>query len=159
MNSLRCEHESNVSRAARTGFWPNGLRQHLDACTACGETCAVTAALLGDSARIDSANRPDGSHAWLEARRRARQHLRRRALFWFRALRTLTLIYFPAIVLWSLSRHAEPAAAHWRLSLHADFTSFLSGAVVPFAGTGALLALLCITMGSCYLLREARTPS
>jgi hypothetical protein len=29
---------------------------------------------------------------------------------------------------------------------------------VPFAVTGALLAALCITMGSWYLLREARTP-
>ena len=159
MNSLRCEHESGVSRAARTGFWRDGLRQHLDTCTACAETCAVTEALLRDSARIDSANRrPDASHAWLEARRRARLHLRHRALFWFRSLRTLTLIYFPAVLLWSLSHHADPAAAHWKLSLHADFASLLSGAVVPFAVTGALLALLCITMGSWYLLREARTP-
>jgi hypothetical protein len=45
-----------------------------------------------------------------------------------------------------------------KLSLQADFASLLSGAVVPFAVTGALLALLCITMGSWCLLREARTP-
>ena len=159
MNSLRCEHQSAVSRAARTGFWPDGLRQHLDTCTACAEACAVTDALLQDSARINSANRcPDASHAWLEARRRARLHLRRRALFWFRALRTLTLIYCPAVLVWSLFHNAEPAAAYWKLSLYADFASFFSGAVIPFAVTGALLALLCITMGSWYLLREARTP-
>ena len=159
MRSIRCEHESVVSRAARSGFWPGGLRQHLDTCTACVETCAVTEALLRDSARSESANRcPDASHAWLEARRRARLHLHRRALFWFRALRTLTLIYFPAVLVWSLSHHAEPAAANWKLSLQADFASLLSGAVVPFAVTVALLALLCITMGSWYLLREARTP-
>lgn len=158
MNSLRCEHESDVSRAARTGFWSNGLRQHLDTCTACAETRAVTEALLRDSARIDSANRrPDASQAWLEVRRRARLHLRRRALFWFRALRNLTLIYFPAVLVWSLFHHAEPAAAHWKLSLRADFASILSGAVVPFAVAGALLALFCITMGFWYLLREART--
>ena len=159
MNSLRCEHESDVSRAARTGFWFGGLREHLDTCTACAETCAVTEALLRDSAVIDSAHRrPDASQFWLEARRRARLHLRRRALFWFRALRVLTLIYLPAMLGWALFRHAEPAAAYWKLSFHADFASLLSGAVVPFAVTGALLALLCITMGSWYLLREARTP-
>lgn len=159
MNSLRCEHESDVSRAARTGFWPNGLRQHLDTCTACAETCAVTDALLQDSAQIDAANRPpDASRAWLEARRRARLHLHRRALFWFRALRTLTLVYFPAVLVWSLTHPAVPAAAHWKLSLHADFAALLSGAVVPFAVIGVLLALLCISMGSWYILREARTP-
>ncbi len=159
MNSLRCEHESDVSRAARTGFWRNGLHAHLDICTACAETCAVTEALLQDSARIDSVHPGlDASGAWLEARRRARLHLRRRAMFWFRALRALTLIYFPAVVVWSLVHHGEPAAAHWKLSLHTDFASLLSVAVVPFALTGALLAMLCITMGSWYLLREARTP-
>jgi hypothetical protein len=58
----------------------------------------------------------------------------------------------------NLSHHAEPAPAHWKLPLHADFASLLSGAVVLFAVTGALLALLCITMGSWHLLHEARTP-
>jgi hypothetical protein len=158
MNSLHCEHESGVSRAARTGFWPGGLRQHVETCTACAQTCTVTEALLRDSAGIDSADRcPDALYAWQEARRRTRLHLRRRALFWFRALRTLTVLYFPAVVLWSLFHHAEPAAAHWRFSLHADFAPLLSGAVAVVAVTGVMLALLCITMGSWYLLREART--
>ena len=108
---------------------------------------------------MDSANRrPEASHAWLEVRRRARLHLRRRALFWFRALRSLTLIYIPALLLWSLTHHTRPAVAHWQLSLHADFAPLLSDAVVPFALTGVLLALVCISMGSWYLLREARTP-
>jgi hypothetical protein len=159
MNSLRCEHEPAVSRAVRTGFWPDGLRQHLSTCTACAQACTVTEALLLDSARQDGAHRrPDAPHAWLEARRRARLHLRRRALFWFRALRTLTLIYFPAVLLWSLSHRTEPAAIPWKLSLRAGFASVLSVAAVPFAVTGALLASLCIAMGSWYLLREARTP-
>jgi hypothetical protein len=159
MNSSRCEHEPVVSRAARTGFWPNGLSQHLNTCTACGEACVVTEALLRHSPRIDNGNlRPDASHAWQEARRRARLHLRRRALFWFRTLRILTLIYFPAVLLWSFAHHADPVAAPWKLSLHAGFASLLSAAAVPFAVTGVLLALLCITMGSWYLLREARSP-
>jgi hypothetical protein len=159
MNSLRCEHEPVVSRAVRTGFWPDGLRQHLSTCTACAQARTVTAALLLDFARQDGAHRRSGtSHAWLEARRRARLHLRRRALFWFRALRTLTLVYFPAVLLWSLPHHIEPAAAPWKLSLHAGFASILSVAAVPFAISGALLASLCIAMGSWCLLREARTP-
>jgi hypothetical protein len=158
MNSFRCEHESDVSRAARTGFWPDSLGRHLETCIACAETSAVTGALLRE-ARSDIADRrPDAYHSWLEARRRARLHLRSRALFWFRALRNLTLIYFPAVLVWSLSHHAEPVGAHWKLSLHADFASLLSGFVAPFAVTGALLVLLCLTMGSWYFLREARTP-
>jgi hypothetical protein len=159
VKSLRCEHEFSASRAARTGFWPVGLRQHLETCTDCAETCAVTEALLRDSDRIQGVSRPpDATSVWQEARRRARLHLRSRALFWFRALRTLTLIYFPAAVVWSLFHHAEPSSVHWKLAVHADFASLLSGAVALFAVTGALLALLCITMGSWYLLREARVP-
>jgi hypothetical protein len=34
----------------------------------------------------------------------------------------------------------------------------LTGPAETFALSGALLAALCITMGSWYLLREARTP-
>jgi hypothetical protein len=60
-------------------------------------------------------------------------------------------------VVWSLSHHAEPAGAHWKLPLHTDFASLLSGAIVPLAATGALLALLCIITGSWYRPREART--
>ena len=159
MSSLRCEHEFDVSRAARTGFWRGGLREHLDTCSACAEAFAVTEALLWASAGVETAKGgPHASQVWLEARRRARLHLRRRAQFWFRALRTLTLVYLPAVLLWSVSHHAKPAAIYWELSLQADFAALLSAAIVPFAVTGALLALLCITMGSWYLLREARTP-
>jgi hypothetical protein len=51
-----------------------------------------------------------------------------------------------------------PCGVVWKLPLHTDFASLLSGAVVPLAVTGALLALLCITTGSWYRPREARTP-
>jgi hypothetical protein len=159
MNALRCEHESDVARAVRTGFWPGALHQHAETCSVCSETCAVTEALLIESARIDTTNRPpDATQAWLEARRRARLHLRRRAVFWFRALRTLTLIYIPALLAWALSHRALPASAGWKPSLHADFASLFSGPAETFALAGALLAALCIIMGSWYLLREARAP-
>ncbi len=159
MNSLRCEHESDVARAVRTGFWPEALRQHADSCATCSEAAAVTEALLEESARIRTeSGPPDAGQAWLEARRRARLHLRRRAAFWFRALRALTLIYVPAMLLWSLTHRAMPATAGWKPSLHADFAVLLAGPAEKFAISGALLALLCITMGSWYLLREARTP-
>jgi hypothetical protein len=95
---------------------------------------------------------------WLEARRRARLHLRDRAAFWFRALRALTCVYVPALLVWSLSHRALPASVNWRPSFQADFSSLLSRSAETFAVTGALLAALCIAMGSWYLLREARTP-
>jgi predicted anti-sigma-YlaC factor YlaD len=159
MKSVHCEHESEVSRAARTGFWPAALQEHIQSCPACAGTSAITAALLEESARIDTENRPpDAAQAWFEARRRVRLHLRHRALFWFRALRTLTLIYVPAVLVWTLSQHANPAREAWKPSFRADFSSLLTGPAVTVALTGALMAAVCIFMGSWYLLREARTP-
>ena len=159
MTPLRCEHESDVSRAARTGFWPAALEHHAESCPVCFETRAVTVALLEASSRMNAANRsPDAAHVWREARRRARLHLRSRAAFWFRALRALTCVYVPALLIWSFSHRALPAPVSWKPSFHADFASLLTGSAETFAVSGALLAALCIAMGSWYLLREARTP-
>lgn len=159
MKPLHCEHESDVSRAARTGFWPAALRHHAETCPACLETCVVTQALVEESTRVNSLfPPPSASQSWLEARRRARLHLHRRAAFWFRALRALTCVYLPALLVWALSHRAMPTSEHWKPSLHADFAPLLTGPAETVAVTGALLAILCITMGSWYLLREARAP-
>jgi hypothetical protein len=159
MKPLHCEHAADVARAARTGFWPEALEHHVETCSACVETRTVTEALLEDSARARSLSRsPEAAHVWLEARRRARLHLRHRAMFWFRALRALTCIYLPALLLWVLSHRAEAGPPVWTPSLHADFGALLTGPAEIFAISGALLAALCITMGSWYLVREARTP-
>jgi hypothetical protein len=160
MNKLHCAHESEVSRAVRSGFWPAALADHAETCPVCSETRIVAAALVEESARIHAVSRPpDAAATWLEARRRARMHLRRRALFWFRALRTLALVYIPALLIGSVTRasHHAPATAPWKPSLDFDFSSLLTGPAEKFAITGALLAVLCISMGSWYLLREART--
>jgi len=155
---LHCEHESAVARAARTGFWPSALADHARTCPACSETCAVAAALLEESAAIRAANRPpDAESVWIETRRRARMHLRRRALFWFRALRTLAIVYIPVLLAWSMSRSRPTAAESVSSQISFDFSALLSGPAEKFALAGALLAALCITMGSWYLLREART--
>jgi hypothetical protein len=167
MKSLHCEHESDVARAARTGFWPDALQQHAETCSSCAQTRTVAAALLEESASIRAINRPpDAAHTWIEARRRMRLHLRHRALFWFRALRARAVINVPALLLWSFAHRSAPGRGilhealpeTWRPSLHADFASLLTGPAEMFAVTGALLAALCITMGFWYLLREARTP-
>lgn len=154
----KCEHESEVSRAARTGFWTDALQLHAETCSACSETRAVTLALIGESVRLRTENRPpDAAHTWIEARRRVRLHLRHRALFWFRALRMLTLIYVPTLLVWTFSHRAVPVHEAWKPTFRADFASMLTGPAETFALSGALLAALCITMGSWYLLREART--
>jgi hypothetical protein len=157
MSARRCERESEVARAARTGFWSGDLRQHADACPACAETLAVAAAFAEDSALIRSTPPPAGTQVWLEARRRARLHLRHRALFWFRALRIVALVYLPAVLLWMFSHRTSAAVQPWKPSFRADFTSVLTGPAEIFALSGALLAAVCIFMGTWYLLREART--
>lgn len=158
MTQLRCPYESDVCRAVRTGFWNTGLREHADACPGCSEVCAVTQALIEESAHArTTSSPPDAAYMWMEARRRARLHLRHRAILWFRALRALTVIYVVGSFAWLLSRAAAaPASGLWKPSFHADFASLLTGPAEAVAGGGALLAALCIFMGSWYLLREAR---
>ncbi|HUB18124.1 MAG TPA: hypothetical protein VL990_05780 [Acidobacteriaceae bacterium] len=159
MKTRPCEREPEVSRAARTGYWSGDLRQHAESCPACAVTFAVTAALLEDSSRMRAAGPPPAAaQVWLEARRRARLHLRHRALFWFRALRLVTLLYLPAILIWTFGHRVSVIHEAWKPSFHADFSSLLTGPAEIFALSGALLAALCIFMGSWYLLREARTP-
>ena len=159
MKPLLCEFASEVARAVRTGFWPSALQDHARTCRACTETRAVTEALLQESSRIRAFSPlPEASRVWFEARRRARRHLRHRALFWFRALRILTVLYVPAIFLWAVSHHAAPVREVWKPSFRADFSGLLTGPAEMFALSGVLLAALCIFMGSWYLVREARTP-
>jgi len=161
MKPRRCDFESDVSRAVRTGFWPAALAEHAEACLACRETRTVAEALLQESTRIAAESRPpDPAQLWLEARHRARLHLRRRALFWFRALRALTFVYLPAILIWSLTQRAHssaPVQEAWRPHI-LGLASFLARPAETFALTGVLLAAICIGMGSWYLIREARTP-
>ncbi len=159
MKSPYCEHASEVSRAARSGFWPDALLQHVETCSACAQARTLTTAFLEDSARIQAISpAPDASRVWLEARRRARLHLRHRAFFWFRALRIVTLVYVPAMLLWAFSHRVSGVREVWKPTFRADFSSLLTGPAETFAISGALLAALCITMGFWYLLREARTP-
>lgn len=154
-----CEHASEVARAARTGFWPDALLGHTEICPACAQTRTLTTALLGDSARLQSLRPPPAASAvWAEARRRARLHLRHRALFWFRALRAIALIYLPAMLIWAFSHRAAPVREAWNPSFRADFSALLTGPAEIVTVAGALLAAVCITMGTWYLLREARMP-
>lgn len=163
MKRLTCDRESEVARAARTGFWPDGLRQHAEGCPACADTLVVTAALLEDLAhtRSDSAHKRadqplEAAFAWLDARRRVRLRLRQRAMFWFRALRLIALLYLPVLVVWSITPHASAIHEAWKPSFRADFASLLTGPAEIFTLSGALLAALCVFLGSWYLLRETR---
>jgi hypothetical protein len=160
MKPRNCELAQEVSRAVRTGCWPASLEDHTQACAACAETRAVTEALLRDAARMRAASpSPNAGQVWFEARRRARIHLRHRALFWFRALRTLCIVYVPAMLFWAFAHRALPVREVWHPSFRADFSGLLlTGPAEIFALSGVLLAALCIFMGSWYLVREARTP-
>ncbi len=158
MTQLRCEYESAVARAVRSGFWSAGLEHHAESCSVCSEARVISQALFEESARLRASSPPDAARVWLEARRRARLHLRHRAELWFRALRTFTGIYAVAAVAWLFSHRTLPASSHWSPSAHADLASLLTGPAEIFAVTGALVAALCISMGFWYLLREARQP-
>ena len=81
-----------------------------------------------------------------------------RAFFWFRVLRILAVIYVPTMLFWVVAHQQTVIQQGWKPSFRADFSSLLTGPAETFAISGALLAALCITMGSWYLVREARTP-
>jgi predicted anti-sigma-YlaC factor YlaD len=162
MKARGCERELETARAARTGFWTDDLRQHAESCRACAETVAVAGALLEDSAQARAAAPPEAARVWVEARRRARLHLRHRALFWFRALRVVALVYLPAVLGWTLSHQTAVVHEAWKPALEpsfrAEFGALFTGPAEMVALSGVLLAAVCIFMGSWYLLREARTP-
>jgi len=160
MKPRSCEFAPDVARAVRTACWPAALEEHTQTCPVCAETRAVTQALLTDASQMRAASpSPDAGQVWFEARRRARLYLRHRALFWFRALRILTIVYIPAILLWAVAHPDARVREVWRPSFRADFSGLLlTGPAEVFALSGVLLAALCIFMGSWYLVREARTP-
>ena len=160
MKPRSCQHAADVARAVRTACWPAALEEHVRSCPVCAETRTVTQALLADASQMRAISpSPDAGQVWVEARRRARLHLRHRALFWFRALRILTIVYIPAILLWAVSHPSALVRDVWKPSFRADFSGLLlTGPAEILAVSGVLLAALCIFMGSWYLLREARTP-
>ncbi len=159
MSRLRCEHENDVSRAVRSGFWSAGLEEHAESCATCSEVRAVSEALLGESEHMGLVARvPEAEFVWIEARRRARLHLRHRAELWFRALRALTGVYAVASFAWLLSHSHGSESGAWRPSFHIDFASLVTGPAESFAAVGLVLAAVCISMGCWYLLREARQP-
>jgi len=159
MTRLRCAHETDIARAARTRFWSEALKGHAENCTICSEVRAVTEALTGDRARMGaSAQPPDAGLVWMEARRRARLSLRHRAELCFRALRALTGVYAVASCAWLLLHYTGSTSGLWKPSFHADFASLLTGPAEGLAAAGVVLAAICVSMGWWYLLREARQP-
>ena len=159
MKPRHCDHAPEIARAVRTGFWPEALEQHAASCAACTQTRAVAEAFLQESSRANAVSPPpDAAQVWMQARRRARLHLRHRALFWFRALRILAVIYVPAMLLWAGAHHESEIRLGWKPTFRADFGAVLTGPAELVTLSGVLLAALCIFMGSWYLVREARTP-
>lgn len=64
-----CEFEARVALAARTDSWPDGLRQHVRGCPACGEALRAAAFLGRVASEIErAAALPEPTRIWLKAR-------------------------------------------------------------------------------------------
>jgi hypothetical protein len=81
MNRITCQHEKNISDAARTGCWDDSTRAHVKQCAHCREIAEI-AEWMGNIAGTDAqeAVLPDPEQVFLNAQIAAMQRAREKAL-------------------------------------------------------------------------------
>ena len=140
-----CSREKAVWRAVATGVWEPELRNHAEACMACGEVALITGAL----AKLDPATAPlpDAKQIWWRARWLRTQEAERAArpvlLFQRFALAGLILgaVLTPVLFWTALPQWLPVPRGQWSLFGLALPGLVIVSAVIALAGLGALLLL------------------
>lgn len=90
MNDHFCPFEAQTAEAARTGHWPDELRDHVAGCAACEQTRVVAAFMNRIATAVESRETaPDPTLIWLKAepsRRNEHERNERRTWIWSGAL-------------------------------------------------------------------------
>jgi hypothetical protein len=141
----RCERESSVVAATRSGESTLELDNHLATCASCAETKYVTRSLLRHAAMTrDQSQPPAAKRTWRKMQERRQQFARRRAARGLTVMWVLATVYFVAF----LARYL-PALWHARsANLEVTLGFFENG--MPLAGLATSVGS--IALGSCYLL-------
>jgi hypothetical protein len=146
MSQNRCECEREVVQALRAGIWSAELEGHVAACVACEETRRVAGSLLqyASGLRVES---PAGSAdaIWRRALAERQAMAVKRATRPLIFMRGLSVGSVVAFALWMLRAFSR---LDYRVSIHG-----WAGAGVE---TGMGIAVVCISVGAVYMIREDR---
>jgi hypothetical protein len=146
MNRSRCERETEVVGAMRSGAVSAELDLHMEGCTACAKTRKVTALMLLHAAAIQAQNPqpPMASRVWRRAQAQQQADALKRATLALALMRSLGAVYLVVLIVWSLR-------ALWRsqgVAMMPAWSSLASGTV--FLGAG--VAVVLIALGAWWLL-------
>lgn len=131
-----CEHEQEVARAVRTGFWSPELREHAERCEACTDSMLVANWLM-EAEQHAEVTVPEAGLVWWKAERRMQRERVERALR-------------PVLIAERVSAAAVLAAlavgAAWLAAASPSLTTALAGG----------LAVLAISAGSALYVAHSR---
>lgn len=151
MNREKCECESAVIVATRSGACPPELARHIAVCEICAETQRI-AALFQNAAKASAQlPPPSASVAWQRVQAQRQQLALARATRCMTWMCILAAVYAVVLAAWYL-----PQLWHMQPALSIDLGT-LSGGII-FAGV--LTAGIAVVLGSCCLvLLGSRTTS
>ena len=149
MTNNRCERESSVIAATRSGESTVELDSHVATCTTCAETRYLTRSLLLHAATIGARSQPPaGDRVWRKMEERKQKFAQTRATRGLTAMWVLATVYFVAL----LARYL-PALWHAQsANLEVTFRFLENG--VPLLCI--VISVVSVALGSCYLLVSGR---
>lgn len=152
-----CAREPEIVDGLRSGDLSGEQRSHIANCPTCSEIEMVVSFLGRQADALNAFVIPDGALVWRRAHRRFEEQAVERATRPIRWVRWAGYVLGLAAVVWLLFGNAE------RLSWATAFLSFSIQVAHRQSelATGALVAglsgtLLCLVLGSCYLIWEDR---
>jgi hypothetical protein len=151
MNRDRCECERNVADALRTGIWTAELQEHVTGCVACRETQRVAGSLLRYTSGLQVASAAgDADAIWRRAQAERQAMALKRAMRPLIFMRGLSIGCVAALMLWLLRGFS-------RTNLYFGYDAWMHGwaaAGIETAAAGVGIAMVCISLGAFYMLRE-----
>lgn len=141
MNGTSCSHETAATNAARTGCWDASTIEHVQTCSYCREIVQSIEWMAKAAGTEEQHFIPDAEKVWLNARMRAIQEARERAL------RPVLIMEFAVRVAWMLSLAAGLVWTWFKIqsaALHALGGAFTmpQAIIASIAAFGACLATL-----------------
>ena len=149
MTDERCEWESSVVAATRSGESTLELDNHLATCASCAETKYVTRSLLRHAAITSAQGQPPApQQIWRQMQERRQQFARRRATRGLAVMWALATVYFIVLLACYLPAlwHAQSA------NLEVSFRFLENGTALA----GIAISVISVALGSCYLLISGR---
>ncbi len=156
MNAQFCEKEQTVVATKHAGALNPELLNHASSCPVCSEVLLVMEALQDEGTSLDhELYIPDAALIWCKAQARAREQAMARATLPIRIAKMGAELLGVLAAIWmifELSRHAAwiPDLGLKHFSMNATWLDALTGVTL----LGITATLVCVGLGSWYMLRE-----